>query len=303
MGNTAVLHLKDAFAYWLAEYNRESKRAARVGHRLTLEPMVEKGYEPREGLDMGGQIFAVHVEKAGWVKMPRQCGDKEPNEPIPTHTLNIVSNFPKYDMRTLVAIAKSFGFKGAQDIDEFGKNIYHHVFTAMKYCQLFGEIALRAFEPNSEPLAGNNRDALTRKIPGGYQPRGWTALHILCHGSDYMLSSRKVIEAMLENKVVDISAFDVANDGVRVFWSFLGYQLQRPLGLHSPPLSESDTTLGNPSAPSTNTHIRTYVHTCTDSYVRSRTHTSAQMGTLVGTQPWGRRGSLVHSCVRNCVHL
>ena len=52
-----------------------------------------------------------------------------------------------------IAISKSCGFHGAQDMDEQGRNIYHHMFTAMKYSQLFGEIALRAFEPDSEPLA------------------------------------------------------------------------------------------------------------------------------------------------------
>ena len=216
MGNTAVLHLTHAFAYWYAQCNRESNRQARFGHRATMVPRVglNEGYQPRE-VNMGKATFASQIEKAGWIKRPKQC--KEFDEQCPVHTLNNVGNFPKYEMRTLAAIAKLFGFMGADDIDECGKNIYHHVFTAMKYCQLFGEIALRAFEPNSEPLAGNNRDALTRKISGGYQPRGWTALHILCHGSDCLLLTRKVIELMLARDIVKIRDFAIENDQVRVF--------------------------------------------------------------------------------------
>ena len=76
---------------------------------------------------------------------------------------------------------------------------------------------------------------------------------------DCLMATVEVVKSLLDQEIVPMAAFDATtNLKVRVFvWSFLGYQPQRPLGLHSPPLSESDTTLGNPSAPSTNTHMCT----------------------------------------------
>ena len=132
-----------------------------------------------------------------------------------------------------------------------------------------------------------------------------------------------IIEVMLENEVVDISAFDVANEKVRVFWSFLGYQPQRPLGLHSPPLSESDTTLGNPSAPSTIIHICAHMYRLVRmcAVAHTRLHRWAHWlepdhgagGTVLCTvahtvvytceQAWGRWGTIARSCAYKCVQL
>ena len=51
-------------------------------------------------------------------------------------------------MRTLVNFAAMFGFHNVEDYDENGKNIFHHLFSALKYCVLAFDIAKGCFLEN-----------------------------------------------------------------------------------------------------------------------------------------------------------
>ena len=77
----------------------------------------------------------------------------------------------------------------------------------MQYCAVAGNVALHCFCPDEPQLPGDYREAMYHTVSGP-TPNGWTPLHVLCHGSDAMLWQKKVIEALLDNKVVTVKDFD-----------------------------------------------------------------------------------------------
>ena len=125
---------------------------------------------------------------------------------------------PRSEDRNLVAFALTFGFRHAQDLDQHGKNIFHHLFSSIKYSGLSGEVALNSFGENHLHLPGNYREAMRHKVTSG-KPIGWTPLHCLCNNSDYLMLNSKLIEVLLQTKTVKITDFDsVQNPDVTVFW-------------------------------------------------------------------------------------
>ena len=89
-----------------------------------------------------------------WISIQYHCRD-DPVETLPVRSLKNTQNFPPPAQRDLINIAHSFGFTTAEDVDEWNKNIFHHLVTAMKYSRLFGETAMKAFDQNATPLPGN----------------------------------------------------------------------------------------------------------------------------------------------------
>ena len=88
----------------------------------------------------------------------------------------------------------------------------------MKYCALSAQIAFSCFQTCAAQMDGDYATAMSHRVTGG-TPVGWTAAHILCNGSDVGLLARDVVEALLNNGIVDMKAFDSAfNDQVIVFF-------------------------------------------------------------------------------------
>ena len=176
------------------------------------ECCVTVGYEPQR-VELRG-TFAQAMHYAGFIILSWGRWDDETQPPA---TINIVSNFPPPGMRSLPWFAKNFGFKTVEDKDHNGKNIFHHLFTAVKYSRLAGEIALECFRPEAEKLPGNYTMAMSHTVTGR-TPRGWTPLHCLAHGSDVLLLNRCIMKELLDNKIVDVAQFDsCTNDKVSVF--------------------------------------------------------------------------------------
>ena len=125
------------------------------------------------------------------------------------------------ESRTLTSFANEFGYRHAQDLDENGKNIFHHLFTSMKYCMLSCEISEGCFKPNSGGFPGDIHKAMRHKVTG-LHPKGWTPLHILCNGSDICLNTRDVIETLIHSGTVEVSDFDDnRNDQVVVLCAYV----------------------------------------------------------------------------------
>ena len=104
-----------------------------------------------------------------------------------------------------------FGYNNATDVDDNGKTIFHHLFTASKYCGLAASIASNCFGRNQARLAGSYEKAMSYKVQSG-QPKGWTPLHILCQNNDILFATKQIIIELLENKVVPMESFDTVAD-------------------------------------------------------------------------------------------
>ena len=136
-------------------------------------------------------------------------------ETLPKYTINKQQNYPPTTERNIRTFAHMFGYKSAQDVDENGKTIFHHLFTSLKYSGLSLEIAMKCFDPDEPRLRGDYTKAITlQKVTGKY-PRSWTALHCLCSVADAAMATREVIMRMLANNVVTVKHFDsLTNDDV-----------------------------------------------------------------------------------------
>ena len=65
-------------------------------------------------------------------------------------------------------------------------------------------------------LPGDYRYAIAEQKVTGEHPRGWTALHCLCHNSE---KHGDVIMQLLTDNVVTVKDFDsLTDDKVNVFW-------------------------------------------------------------------------------------
>ena len=161
-----------------------------------------------------GKTFAQMMHDKRWIIMPSQCTHMET---LPPCTINLHQFWPPNHERTLPAFAWAFGFRNAQDVDENGKNIFHHLFTSMKFCTYSYDICSRCFKPNEAPLPGDMTKAMRHKVTGG-SPRGWTPLHCLCSGSDICLGIREIINTLLSTETVNMRDFDcLQNNDVIVF--------------------------------------------------------------------------------------
>ena len=98
-------------------------------------------------------------------------------------------------------------------------------------------------------LKGDYRAAMSHKVTGP-KPEGWTPLHILCNGSDIMMSQIELIRTSLENETVPLEYFDaMSNNKVIVFGSFVAMVHNAHLvGLH-PPLARPHRSTPSPPTP------------------------------------------------------
>ena len=211
---------------------------------------------------LNGQTFAQLMEEQQLIIIPERC---EGQETLPAATINKFINFPPRDMRNLPAFARQFGFSHAEDYDENGKNIFHHLFTALKYSSLAMEVAMHCFEEGEAVLQGDYRAAMSHKVTDA-RPRGWTPLHCLCNGSDPMVSQVYVIAKLLETNTVPLSYFDaMSNDKVIVFGSLVAMvHNAHLLGLHPPlPRPHRSTPPLSTHWGSTGTYVCTYVRMIT----------------------------------------
>ena len=201
MGKRAVKFIKDFLAIWKAKHDcdRRSNDKAQVVHI--------------EG------TFAEMIEKKEWIIIPpRQRGE----ELLGVYCINLWHNHPDPSWVNLPWFAELFGFKHAEDHDENGKNIFHHLFTSMQYCWVATAVAVQCFSPDQPHLPGNYRAAMCNMV-SGHKPNGWTPLHCLCHASDTMLAKNMVIKALLDYNVVtveDLYSLHTATPEVIVFSPF-----------------------------------------------------------------------------------
>ena len=168
LGKTAVRLLQGARNYWHSKCPADNSQQE--------SGPQDAGYQPRK-VELACPTFAECVQSKGWIQKPPQC--KEWVETLPVHTLNFATEFPPEEHLELCVVARMFGFEHAQDVDCKGKHFFHHMFTAMTYCRIFGYVALHGFRTNSDPLPGDLRQAISH-TRATKEPNGWTSLHILC---------------------------------------------------------------------------------------------------------------------------
>ena len=65
---------------------------------------------------------------------------------------------------TLPWFANLFGFKHIQDRDQNGKNILHHLFTAVAYSVVASIVALHCFKAGRPRLPGDYREAIRHMV-------------------------------------------------------------------------------------------------------------------------------------------
>ena len=155
--------------------------------------------------------FAEMQEAQGWIIIPEHQRGKET---LGAFCINRQSNFPPTSTMTLPWFANLFGFKHIEDRDQNGKNILHHLFTAVACSIVASIVAVHCFRLGRPQLPGDYRKAIRHRVEGA-TPIGWTPLHCLCHGSDTMLAQSVVIKALLENKVVTVKDFDSMHTATR----------------------------------------------------------------------------------------
>ena len=105
-----------------------------------------------------------------------------------------------------VMCANSFGFFHTDDVDLNGRNIFHLIFGAMKYCSLAASIASTMFLPGYPKLEGDYAAALRQRTTHG-TPQHVTPLKLLCKDSDKHLIARDVVKSILDHNILDVSAF------------------------------------------------------------------------------------------------
>ena len=198
MGSVAVNALGGAIQHWEAIY------AAEVGD------VPQEDDDVPQVVRFRGNTFAQQMHQLGWIVIPARCWTVET---LPKYTINKQQNYPPTTERTLPTFAHMFGYKSAQDVEENGKTLFHHLFTSLKYSGLSLEIAMKCFDPDEPRLIGDYTKAITLRKVTGTHPHGWTALHCLCNGSDPCMGTRDVILALLKHNVVTLKDFDsLTND-------------------------------------------------------------------------------------------
>ena len=115
-------------------------------------------------------------------------------ETLPAATLN--HEIPPTDSLSLELFAGVLGYNNVEDLDYEGKNIFHHLFTAAKYCIIASRIALTCFDQNIAKMKGCYKTAMSQTVTGN-NPFGWTPLHILLHNSDILMVQRDIVERLL----------------------------------------------------------------------------------------------------------
>ena len=237
MGKPAVTCIRESQKYWKSVADLE---------RLAAQGKTNNSGYVLQYVDLHGKTFPELMEEQHWIKIPVNWWGKET---LPAATINRFISFPPRDMRNLPAFARQFGFNHAGDYDENGKNIFHHLFTALKYSSLAMEVAMHCFEEGEAVLQGDYRAAMSHKVTNA-RPNGWTPLHCLCSGSDLMMSQRYLITKLLETNTVPLSYFDaMGNNQVIVFGSLVAMVHNAHLVRLHPPLPRPHRSTPPPSTP------------------------------------------------------
>ena len=201
MSPKAVGLIFQALSYWQATADANNRAS---------------GYKQQKVVWFGGKTCAQLLADKGWITIPDRCWYQET---LPAATLNHEINWPNKETLSLQYFADVLGYKDVEDVDYDGKTIFHHLFTASKYCTLIGYIALRCFDANEAKMPGRYSNAMSYKVTGG-KPMSWTPLHVLCNDSDKLFATKDIIAQLLDNKIVGIESFDtVADAQVIVFFS------------------------------------------------------------------------------------
>lgn len=196
--------------HWLGSMKRMQAAHPMPGKARLLANKASSG----RVVNFQGQTFAQMIEVAGWILIPPQSRHMET---LVAHTLNCHWNFPAMQYRTFVDFAYTFGFRSADDRDPCGKSIIHFFFCALQYCWLAADIAKYAFLPGERKLHGDYEAAMSQRVELG-QPDGFSALHVLCNASGTGMMAARVIEDLIDNKIVPLDAFkDWRNNDVSVF--------------------------------------------------------------------------------------
>ena len=138
MGKPAVTCIKQSQQYWKSVAHLE--RCAAQGGPIYSD------YEPI--VDLHGYTFPELMEEQHWIKIPVNWRGKET---LPAATINNWKSFPPTFRRNLRYFARTLGFDHAEQRDDNGCNIFHHLFRALRYCGYVIEIAIKAFTEN-EPV-------------------------------------------------------------------------------------------------------------------------------------------------------
>ena len=204
LGQKAVSLIIHCLAHWKEASDRDGNSQRR---NRSSEPQLVK---------LGGKTFAEHMEEKGLIKIPKRCKIGK-QDTLPAATMNFYNNYPAEEDQNLLHFAKMFGFENVEDFDEDGKTFMFHLFHAVSYCVLAARI----------------HRAMSHKVTGS-TPHGWTALHVLCSGSDASMSKAAIIRHILETRLVSIQAFDRwTNNQVACFFCF-GPHIPQGVGFHPP---------------------------------------------------------------------
>ena len=139
----------------------------------------------------------------GWLLVPPQCYHAETAS---CHTINRPQAYPEASQRNLPDFALFFGFRTVEDLDAQGRNIFHVLFSTLKYCWLSAVIALECFTKYAAKMPGDYSTALRQPVEDG-PIKGQTPLHVLCNGSDACLVQDKIVGLLLDNGIVPAMAF------------------------------------------------------------------------------------------------
>ena len=201
MGRTAVTCIKQSQQYW--------KSVAHLERRAAQGKSINSGNEP-QSVDLHGKTFPDLMEEQHWIKIPVNWWGKET---LPAATINNWKSFPPTFRRNLRYFARTLGFDHAEQRDDNGCNIFHHLFRALRYCGYAIEIAIKAFTENEPVLKGDYMAAMSHM-----NAQGWTPLHVLCSGSDEWGHQAEIITLLLESNTVELDFFDtMLNAKVIVF--------------------------------------------------------------------------------------
>ena len=211
--------------------------------RLGGTPKRLSASEPKE-LILPAQTFAKVLAGFGWIVLPPQGTTKEV---VSLSTINLTGNFPRGKNLSLHVIFDKLGIKNAEDWEKgSGKTIWHFLFGAMKYCICVAEMLVRYFRESNkmDRLPGNHQKAMSQKVQHGFQPEGWSAVHILCQAPDSAFKTNKLVKQLLASGVLTKVDFDLLVDNnVSVFFVLqrllasyvLASPLPAPLHLHLRP--------------------------------------------------------------------
>ena len=129
-------------------------------------------------------------------------------------------------------LASLFGIESVDDVDDDGKNFFHHLAQAAKYSGIASEILVHAFLPSADRLSGDYAAAMRHKCHSS-GIAGYSPTHVLCNGSDILLVQDRTIHELLVNKILLVSDFD-DNPNIKVCFFYIARALPLSVEAASP---------------------------------------------------------------------